>query len=63
MTKFGGKTTIQAKSDLLRTLVLYKHGGVWADASLDCAIQLDDWLEDQDDLFTFQRFDKDKFKK
>jgi mannosyltransferase OCH1-like enzyme len=52
------KMTVQAKSDVLRMLVLYEYGGVWSDASLDCAIPLDGWLGDQDDIFTFQRFDK-----
>jgi len=49
---------VQAKSDVYRTLLLYRHGGVWADASLYCNVPLDSWLDlDADDLFTFRRFD------
>lgn len=49
--------TIQAKSDILRTLILYEHGGVWVDASLFCAVPLSSWLEDQPDLYSNLRLD------
>ncbi|MEL6416680.1 MAG: capsular polysaccharide synthesis protein [Pseudomonadota bacterium] len=32
------------KADVLRTLLLAKHGGVWADATVWCLRPLDEWL-------------------
>jgi len=52
------KLKVQAKSDVYRTLLLYRHGGVWADASVYCNMPLDSWIDlDADDLFSFRRFD------
>lgn len=45
-------------SDLLRTALLRRHGGVWADATLLCTRSLDDWLLQimaQCDFFAFSR--------
>ena len=33
-----------AKSDIIRLNLLYKHGGVWADATLLCMTPLDSWV-------------------
>jgi hypothetical protein len=50
--------TVQAKSDVYRTLLLYLHGGIWADASLDCNMPLDSWLPIHlTELFALRRFD------
>lgn len=51
--------TIQAKSDIYRTLLLYEHGGIWADASLVCSVPLDTWLtvDHHVDLVSFLRKD------
>jgi hypothetical protein len=49
--------TFQAKSDIYRTLLLHRYGGIWADASLAAVVPLDSWLDDQSDLFSFLRHD------
>lgn len=50
------KWRVQARSDVLRTLLLYQRGGVWADATLLCNRPLDSWLKlDAPDLVTFER--------
>jgi hypothetical protein len=36
--------TIQAKSDMIRLMILSKYGGVWVDASLLCLQPLDNWI-------------------
>ena len=36
--------TVAARSDYLRTYLLARHGGVWADATAWCWRPLDDWL-------------------
>lgn len=52
------KTTVQARSDIIRTLILYKHGGIWVDASLFCNYPLDMWLDlNATDLILFRRDD------
>jgi Capsular polysaccharide synthesis protein len=52
------KTTVQARSDILRTLILYKHGGIWVDASLFCNYPLDNWIDlNATDLILFRRDD------
>lgn len=38
------KLSIQTRSDLLRLLLLKKHGGVWVDATVYCFDPLDNWL-------------------
>jgi hypothetical protein len=48
--------TIQAKSDVLRTFLLYDHGGVWADASVLCNGPLRAWAP-ENRFFTFVRRD------
>ena len=54
------KTKIQAQSDIYRTLLLYKYGGVWVDASLVAAIPLTDWLDfSSTDLISFVRTDNE----
>lgn len=35
---------ITSRADLIRTMLLRKYGGVWADATLYCFKPLDDWL-------------------
>jgi len=35
---------IQTRSDLIRTLLLKKYGGVWVDSTLYCFQPLDAWL-------------------
>jgi capsular polysaccharide synthesis protein len=45
-------------SDILRTEILKRHGGVWADATVYCRRPLDDWLLQimcQTDFFAFSR--------
>jgi Capsular polysaccharide synthesis protein len=50
---------VQARSDVYRTLILYRHGGIWVDASLFCNMPLDHWLDlQQTDLISFFRTDK-----
>ena len=39
--------TAASLSDWLRLLLLARHGGVWADATLLCNRALDDWLPEQ----------------
>ena len=52
------KMSIQAKSDIIRVLLLHKYGGVWADATL-CMIEgLEHWLHMDLDFTTFIRHDK-----
>src|SRR5215467_4560690 len=45
-------------SDILRTEILRRHGGVWADATIYCTRGLDQWLLPimcQTDFFAFSR--------
>jgi Capsular polysaccharide synthesis protein len=52
------KMKVQARSDVYRTLILYRHGGIWVDASLFCNTPLDHWLDlHQTDLISFVRND------
>ena len=37
---------VQHKADIIRTALLYEHGGVWADATIYCNKPLSDWLMD-----------------
>lgn len=50
------------KSDLLRTQLLFKHGGVWADPTTFPLIPLDDWLLDNMDagFFFFYKPGRDR---
>jgi hypothetical protein len=43
---FFTNLTVQARSDVYRTLLLYKYGGVWADASLFCNMPISEWMLD-----------------
>jgi hypothetical protein len=43
---FFSNLTVQARSDVYRTLLLYRYGGIWADASLFCNVPIAEWLED-----------------
>ncbi|MGZ2411232.1 capsular polysaccharide synthesis protein [Sphingomonas sp. F9_3S_D5_B_2] len=52
----GLKTT--PYSDMLRTEILHRHGGVWADSTVYCLRPLDSWLLHimcQTDFFAFSR--------
>ncbi len=42
--KVRERLTRQARSDMVRTMLLHQHGGLWVDASLFCSRPLDDWL-------------------
>lgn len=49
-------TTVQGRSDVYRTLMVYKYGGIWADASLFCNVPVEEWLDlSADDLISFVR--------
>ena len=50
--------SIQAKSDVIRVLLLHKYGGVWADATLCMVEGLEHWLHMDVDFTTFIRHDK-----
>jgi Capsular polysaccharide synthesis protein len=41
---FDTPKPMEALSDQIRLELLYRHGGVWADATTICARPLDDWL-------------------
>lgn len=47
----------QAHSDMVRTMLLAEHGGVWTDATCFCVRPLDDWLPyaAQSGFFMFHR--------
>ena len=50
-------------SDILRTRILMREGGVWADATCLCAAPLDQWLGmvfQQADIFAFDRPGRDR---
>ena len=51
------KMSIQAKSDVIRVLLLHKYGGVWADATLCMVEGLEHWLHMDVDFNTFIRHD------
>ena len=40
------KMSMAAKSDLIRTAILARHGGVWVDATCVCRTPLEAWLPD-----------------
>ena len=46
---------LQAKSDVIRVLLLHKYGGVWADATLCMTEGLEPWLHRDVDFTTFIR--------
>ena len=56
------KMSLPHRSDLLRTQLLIKHGGVWVDPSVYCLLALQDWLPEymENGLFFFQRPGKDR---
>ena len=49
---------MQAKSDVIRVLLLHKYGGVWADATLCMTEGLEPWLHMDADFTTFIRKEK-----
>ncbi|CAE7403012.1 unnamed protein product [Symbiodinium pilosum] len=52
------KLGAQHRADVYRSLLLYKYGGVWADASLFCNAPLTSWLDmNSKDLIAFRRDD------
>jgi hypothetical protein len=56
--KLPAATKVTPYSDILRTELLRRHGGVWADATVYCTRPLDDWLlqvMSQTDFFAFSR--------
>ena len=53
------KTNLANYSDLLRVVLMYKYGGVWADSTLFCNKPLDSWIDDDTDSFIFTRSDND----
>jgi hypothetical protein len=55
--KLGGKEKmipnyLQAKSDIIRIILLNKHGGIWVDSSLFCHRPMSQWCKDE--AFVFQ---------
>lgn len=59
------QTTVQARSDVYRTLLLNAHGGIWVDASLFCNKPLSSWLDlsDISDLFCFLRRGRKRYQR
>ena len=64
-TNFWDISPIQARADIIRTLLLQKYGGVWVDSTTICMEPLDDWLfkqfdiNDENDFFVFKVLTKD----
>ena len=58
---FWNINPIQTRSDLIRTLILQKHGGVWVDSTLICMKSLDNWLfkyfdiKNKNDFYAFKK--------
>ena len=48
---------IQHKSDMIRSLLLLKFGGIWIDASVMCVQPLSEWLDYGKPFVTFVRND------
>ncbi|MCU7926552.1 MAG: capsular polysaccharide synthesis protein [Candidatus Thiodiazotropha sp. (ex Dulcina madagascariensis)] len=40
----NNRILIQALSDIIRILLMHRHGGVWVDASIFCTRPLDEWI-------------------
>ena len=61
---FWNINPIQTRSDLIRTLLLQKYGGVWVDATLICIKSLDNWLfkyfniNNNNDFYAFKKPEK-----
>jgi hypothetical protein len=59
-SNFWNIKPIQARADIIRTLLLQKYGGVWVDSTVICMKPLDDWLfkyfdiNYDNDFFTFK---------
>ena len=53
------RMSLAHRSDLLRTQLLIKHGGVWMDPTVYCMKPLDEWLQDymQTGVFFFYRIE------
>lgn len=60
--KVWRKMSLPHRSDLLRTQLLIKHGGVWLDPTVYCRFPLQDWLPEymNNGLFLFHRPGKDR---
>jgi len=56
------KMSLPHRSDLLRTQLLIKHGGVWIDPTVYCLLPLQGWLPEYmyDGLFLFHRPGNDR---
>jgi hypothetical protein len=50
---------VQHRADLLRSALLAKYGGVWADASLQANGRLSEWLDLRRDAHLLQRTDEE----
>ena len=57
---FWNITPIQTRSDIIRTLLLQKYGGIWTDSTVICIKPLDIWLfknfdsNNENDFFLFK---------
>ena len=49
---------IQHKSDMIRSLLLVKFGGIWIDASVMCVQPLSKWMDYSKPFVTFVRNDQ-----
>ena len=49
---------IQHKSDMIRSLLLLKFGGIWIDSSVMCVQPLSEWLDYSKPFVTFVRNDQ-----
>ncbi len=56
------KMILAHRSDLIRTQLLIRHGGVWADPTVYCVEPLDEWLPEkmESGLFLFSRPGRDR---
>ncbi len=61
-TETWNKMSLPHRSDLLRTLLLIRYGGVWLDPTVFCIRPLGDWLPEymKNGLFLFHRPGKDR---
>ena len=48
---------VQHKSDMIRSLLLMKFGGIWVDASVLCVKPLSEWFDYSKPFVTFVRHD------
>lgn len=50
-----GAENVQAFSDMVRTNLLSKHSGVWADATVMCLKPLEEWLPMNQEFFAYTK--------